>query len=318
LYYNNRIKKELSVAEEITLGQYRRELIAEIRKAYYTVGMSQSLMNMYHQTRMLLVENIRVNTRLVENNKVTRDILLRSQTELSKFDQSLQDAEKNRKVSVAYFNFLLNRPLGDSVIIESPSELLPISGQTESFISSAVDNREEIKKLEQYNRINQLTTRMNQSGKLPNLMVVADYGFQGEKYAFNKDQDYLQASAILSWDLFNGFQNRVKIKQSEMNQERIVQQIEEAKQGIALQVISALESVKTAEAGLVAAKAQVSTAREAFRLVMRKYEEGQASLIEFMDARNSMTQAEENLIISVYTCLSFKAEFEKVIAAKTE
>jgi outer membrane protein TolC len=97
-----------------------------------------------------------------------------------------------------------------------------------------------------------------------------------------------------------------------------VQQIEEAKQGIALQVISALESVKTAEAGLVAAKAQVSTAREAFRLMMRKYEEGQASLIEFMDARNSMTQAEENLIISVYTCLSFKAEFEKVIAAKTE
>jgi len=47
--------------------------------------------------------------------------------------------------------------------------------------------------------------KMNQSGKLPNLFVVVDYGFQGEKYQFNKEQDYMQASAILTWNLFLAF-----------------------------------------------------------------------------------------------------------------
>jgi outer membrane protein TolC len=48
--------------------------------------------------------------------------------------------------------------------------------------------------------------------------------------------------------------------------------------------------------------------------VKRRYEEGQASLIEFIDAQTTLTQAEENVIISKYTYLSDYAEFEKVSA----
>ena len=40
---------------------------------------------------------------------------------------------------------------------------------------------------------------MNESGKLPDMFVAVDYGFQGEKYRFNRNQDYVQASAILTW-----------------------------------------------------------------------------------------------------------------------
>ena len=75
---------------------------------------------MLKETRLVLLENVRVNQKLVENDKVTRDILLRSQAELGKFDQQLQEAEKERIVASAYFNFLLNRPLDDSVIIKLP------------------------------------------------------------------------------------------------------------------------------------------------------------------------------------------------------
>ena len=40
--------------------------------------------------------------------------------------------------------------------------------------------------------------------------------------------------------------------------------------------------------------------RDAFLIVRRKFGEGQASLIEFIDARTGMTKAEERLIISKY------------------
>jgi outer membrane protein len=314
LYYNAKIKKELTVSEETRLDQYKRELVAEIKKAYYSVGMSESLLAMLQKTRLLLVENIRVNTKLLENSKVTRDILLRAQTELSKFDQQMLVAVKNTQVSKAYFNFLLNKPLTDSVIIELPKDRIIPTGAVTDYTQQALNNREEIKNLNQYNHLSDLAISMNQTARLPNMLIVADYGFQGEKYAFNKDRDYLQASVMLTWDLFKGLQNRSKIQQALISKERVEHQLNEVKSRVELQVISALDEVKASEAGFTTAENQVMTAREGFRLVSRKYEEGQANLIEFMDARSTLTQAEENLIISQFTCLVNYAEFEKVIA----
>ncbi len=312
IYYNAKIRKEFTLSEEISLEQYKRELVAEIKKAYYTVGMTGNLLDMFRETRPLLLENIRVNSRLIENNKITMENLLRSRTELSKFEQRLQTALKDLQVATAYFNFLLNKPLNDTVIIEDPlkTQLTAISQQ--DFKQEALNNREEIKNIEKYGQISELTIQMNRSSRLPDISLLADYGFQGETYQFNKNHDYMQASVVLSWDLFSGFQNKTRIRQSIIRKEMIDRQIDEIKSQIELQVIRAMNELKASEAGITAADSQVKSAREGFRLVRRKFEEGQASLIEFMDARNSLTQAEENRIISHFTYMSNYAELEKV------
>jgi outer membrane protein len=319
LYYNSKIRQEMTVYEQEDMAQYRRELVAEIKTSWYNVAMADGIYSMLADTRNLLQENVRVNKKLVENDKVTRDYLLRSETELSKFDQELQNAEKNKKIAAAYFNFLLNKPLSDSVITEQIDTFPLLTGITEKYTLEALENREELKKLDNYSKISGLQVKMNESGKLPDMFVAVDYGFQGEKYRFNKNQDYIQASAILTWTIFSGFQNRAKIRQSMLQKEIADRQLEEARRQIELQVINGLNELLTAEKGIAAAEARLKNAREGFRLVNRKYEEGQASLLEFIDSRTSLTQAEENLIISRFRYLSGYAQFEKIIAVnKTE
>ena len=103
------------------------------------------------------------------------------------------------------------------------------------------------------------------------------------------------------------------------SKEIIDSKTEEVKKQIELQVINTMNELLTAEKGIMAAEARLKNAREGFRLVKRKYEEGESSLIEFIDARTTLTQAEENLIISKFSYLSCFAEFEKVTAiTKTE
>src|SRR5512133_729008 len=80
IYYNTRIKKEQVFSEQISLDQYKRELVAAIQTAYYSAGMAETVLSMLNGTRALLLENIRINKSLVENSKVTRDVLLRSET----------------------------------------------------------------------------------------------------------------------------------------------------------------------------------------------------------------------------------------------
>jgi outer membrane protein TolC len=314
IYYNARIRKELVTTEETGIDQYKRELICEIKKAYYNVGMTVSLLEMLKETRLLLLENVRVNTKLFENSKVTRDNLLRSQTELSKLDQQLQLALKNKQVARAYFNFLLNRSLSDSIIVESPAVLQMPEKPQDYFTRQAVETREEIRNLENYSFITDLSTKMYRSAGLPNVFLLADYGYQGENYAFNKDQDYMQASLVLTWDLFNGLQNRSKIRQSLAQKEMIEQKLDEARNQVELQVITVMSELKATEAAIRAAEDQAKSAREGFRLVNRKYGEGQATLVEFLDARSAMTQADASLIVLRYTHLSNLAEFEKTIS----
>lgn len=314
IYYNSRIRKELTATELVTIDQYRQELVAGIRKAYYQTAMTSGIVNMLNETRKLLEENVRVNQKLAENGKITIDHVYRAQTELSKFDQKMQEASKNREISTAYLNFLLNRPLSEPVLLSEPDILPALAAGPDAYRESALANREELKKLGLYDNITGLQLKMNQAGALPNLMIVADYGIQGEKYRINRDADFGQASAILTWDLFAGFQNRAKIRQAKLQKEMLDQQTEEVRKQVELQVINAVNELKTAQAGIESSLSQVKSAREGFRLVKRRYEEGQASLIEFIDARTTLTQAEENAIISKFTYLADYADFEKVCA----
>jgi outer membrane protein TolC len=314
IYYNSKIRKELSIYEEEDVNQYKRELVAEIKKAYYQVAMADGVTLMLNSTRRLLTENVRMNKKLVEADKVTLDYLYRSETELSKFDQQVQFAEKNRKIASAYFNFLLNRSLSDTIIIQQPLTLPVLADIAGDYSQSALSNREELKKLSNYSNISDIQLKMNKSGKLPDMFIALDYGFQGTQYRFNRNEDYVQASAILTWNLFSGFQNRYKIRQSVIEKEIIDRKLEEVRREIELQVINTMNELLTSEKGMIAAGAQLKSAREVFRLVNRRYEEGQASMIEFIDARTTLTQAEENLIISRFSYLSSYAEFEKVTA----
>jgi outer membrane protein len=278
--------------------------------------MADALLSMLTDTRELLVENIRVNKKLINNEKVTADYLYRSEAELNKFDQELQNAEKNRIVANAYFNFLLNKPLTDTIVIQQPEVFPALVRMTEDYTSVALENREEIRKLENYGKITDLQVKMNKSRKLPDLFAVADYGFQGEEYIFNMEQDYMQASALLTWNLFEGFSNKARIRQAVIQNEMAESQLEEARKQIELQVIGAINELSAADKGIAASVSQLKNARESYRIVEKKYGEGQSSLIEYIDARTSMTQAEENLIISKFRYLSAFAEFERITGIK--
>jgi outer membrane protein len=314
IYYNSRIKKELTLFEEADYDQYRRELVAEIKKAYYDLAMADRILETLKETRQLLIENVRVSKKLVENDKVTRDILYRSEAELSKMEQDVQRAEKLKKTAGAYFNFLLNRSLTDSIIISQPASYPLITDVIDHYTESALGKREEIIKLEKYSDITGLKVKMDQAERLPDMFINLDYGYQGEKYRFNKDYDYMQASAVLTWTLFSGFQTNSRIRQSMIEKSIIDTRLEEAKKQIELEVITTLNELLTAEKGITAAETRLMNAKEGFRLVNRKYEEGQATLIEYLDARTNLTQSELNLIISKFGYLASFADFEKVTA----
>ena len=312
IIYNQKINKELSRAVSADAGVYRRQLVAEIKTAYFNYLKTVKLLQLVDDTRGLLEENVRVNERLFENDVVTIDNVYRSRAELSKLDRQAADAKKNHEVARAYFNFLLNRDFESEILADMQNEFLPQTLTLQDLADNAVINREELAMLRSYRQAAENQLSLNQMNKLPNLYAVVDYGFQGRHYEFNKKQDYLFASLIFRWDLFHGFQNRAKIGEARIKHDLLNTQLMEAEKQIRLETIGAHYDLIASSESVSASREELRSAKNAFKVINRKYSEGQATLIEFIDARSTMTQAEMLLIISKYDLHIKYAELERV------
>ena len=311
IYYNSKIKSELTNVEKADVESYKRELVAEIKTAYYNFLKTVHVLKLTDKTTDLLKENIRVNELLFANDKITIDNVYRSKAELSKLEQNIAEAVKYNKSSKAYFNFLLNKPFESDIEISDETKFSFIETELQNSQENAINNREELYMLKSYEKANDYNLKLTKLNKAPNLTAVVDYGFQGEEYNFTSDDDFIMASFVLSWDLFKGFQNKAKIQQATIDKQIIETQYNEAENRVKLQILNLYYAVEAVEKAIFAAQQEKLSATKSYEIINKKYKEGQASLIQFIDARTTMTNAEYNVIITTYEYKIKYAEFEK-------
>lgn len=313
IYYNRKIKENSLDISYADMMSYQRKLVSEIKQSYYNYMKSVKMVELLESTLPVLEENRRVNLRLYENQKVTRDVILRSESEIRKLEENLAAARGSVAVAEAYFNFLLNRDLKTAIIQES-SEIPALPADIDSYLQQALSSREEILKLESYSELAANNVKLKKSSAVPELFAVVDYGFQGEEYRFTGDDDFLLASLVLKWDLFKGLQEKSRISEAMIVEEKAQYQLQESENLIRLDVLNKWYDLIASDKKLKASKANSSAAMEAFRIINKKYGQNQASLLEFLDARNNMTRSQQDVIINTYDLLIRFAALEKAAA----
>ena len=149
----------------------------------------------------------------------------------------------------------------------------------------------------------------------PGVTAVVDYGFQGEKYQFGEEDDYWMASGILSWNLFNGFQDKAKRQQALIERKKLNFRQKELETQIRLQVKESYHKLETLRSQMLKTQERVKAMQEAYRIVNKRFEQGMAAHIELINARTSMIQAESKNLITRYDYLSTQAQFELITAS---
>ena len=309
LLYNYRIKEDYAEISRIDVNRYKRELIREITQAYYNYQKAYHLVQLADTTLLLVQENVRVSKSLFENDKVTIDAVYRSESEQSKVEVQQAETKNFLEASRAYFNFLLNRPLDSDIALmhEVPD---PVIQELEEAQNLALAGREELRQLEKYQQLNKNMGNLHQGKNIPGLFGVVDYGFQGAEYRFTGDDDFMLASLVLQWKIFQGASNHQKVRQSKIEGEKLEEAFVEAEQQIRLGVINNYYALLAAFEAVQSAGKQEQSASKAYRLIDRKYIEGQSTLLELIDARTSMTNASANSIVAQNEYFIRKADFE--------
>jgi len=312
IIYNKRIKSQQSSLQKIELEIYERELVKEIKIAYYKYLQSIEGVHIYEDALKLVKENQRVNRSLFKNDKINRTAVLRSDNEVIRIEANLETAKQTSNNAKSYFNFLINQKLDSEIEIDSDNENLP-----NVMVSENTLNREELSKLNQVSEINENVNKLTQSYWYPKLSGFADVGFQDFDFEVNKDSRYYFAGLGLEWNIFSGNKNKYKIKQVELDSQKINSQTDNVKQQLLLQFQISQNNLKSALEQFHADKNQKQSAQKYNEDITKLYKEGQAIYIELLDAQNQWVNAQLNTNISLYNSWIAFAEMERANATFT-
>ncbi|TDW47740.1 outer membrane protein TolC [Flavobacterium sp. 270] len=311
IIYNKRIKSQQTSLQKIELEIYQRELVKEIKIAYYKYLQSVEGVKIYQDALVLVKENQRVNQSLFKNDKINRTAVLRSDNEVIRISANLETAKQTSNNARSYFNFLLNEKLDSSIEAEE-SDALPTEATSEN-----TQNREELQKLTQVKEINENVSKLTNSYWFPKVSGFADFGIQDFDFEVNKQSRYYFAGAGLEWNIFSGNKNKFKLKQVQEDSKKISSQIDNVKQQLLLQFQVSQNNLKAALEQFNADKNQKVAAKKYNDDITKLYKEGQAIYIELLDAQNQWVNAQLNTNISLYNSWIAFAELERANATFT-
>lgn len=314
ILYNHRIRQNLSAAEKVSADIYRRELVQEVKVAYFNYAQAAQGAAILENALQLVEENLRTVESLHRNNKVAPDAVYGARAEVAKVEQQLAESEKNEKVARAYFNFLLNRDYEAAITLPAEASLPEMALSAEEARNLAIQNREEFQQLNYYLSASDNQVQLDKGSFLPQINIQADYGIQGVNYAVTGDSDFFLGSAVLSWNIFDPGRN-ARVQQSKIGKLELEKQRAELQQQAGLQAASAYYGLEAARKRIAQAQAEMEAARQAFRLVDKKFAQGQANLLEFTNARTQMTMAEQNSSIAYFDYQAKLAVFERATAS---
>jgi outer membrane protein TolC len=309
IIYNKRIKAQQTTLQNIELEIYQRELVRDIKIAYYKYLQSLEGIRIYEEALLLVKENQRVNKSLFKNDKINRTAVLRSDNEVIRIEANLETAKQVSNNARAYFNFLLNQKLDTEIEVDRDNENLP-----NVLVNENIQNREELSKLDQLKELNDKVGKLTQSYWFPKLSGFADFGFQDFDFDVNKQSRYYFAGIGLEWNIFSGNKNKYRLKQVEEDSKKISSQIDNVRQQLLLQFQVARNNLKSALEQFNAEESQKESAKKYNDDITKLYKEGQAIYIELLDAQNQWVNARLNTNIALYNSWIAFAELERANA----
>lgn len=318
IWFNQRIKKDLAGIEQERLAAFKRQLILDIKTAYFQYLKLLRVRELLTETEKLLQENLRLNESLFRNQKQTEEVVFRARAELSRHERQQAETERDLRLAASYFNFLLNRPL-ETDIQTIPHEDPPSfrSWDPVALARRALERREEFRQLFYAVSAAGNNAALHRASVLPAVSAVFDYGVQGERYSFKGNDDYWMASVVLSWNLFRGGQDHARRNQALAEKNRLESQRRELEDHIRLQVEAAVQGLEVAGKTVISGRDGLEATKQAFQIVSRKYDEGMVPQIEYLKSRNDFTAAGVAHIIAIYDYYIAEARLEQASAAET-
>ncbi len=313
LKHNKTIREQVLKMSKREIELYQRELVKDIKVAYFNYLSALDAVSIYKNAISLANEGKRVNQKLLEAGKGLPAYVIRANAEIAQQESKLAEAEQQLLNAQYYFNALLNRSA--TAKIDALAVQGSIEGNSPETLSVEIEGREELKSLSDNIAIQETVLAMNKQVFVPKLSAFLDLGSQAEGLRVSSKSQYYMVGAQLSFPIFAGNRNRLKIQEGQIAVAEAENKLAQAKQKLELSAQMAKNELVATQKNFESSKIQMDAAATYQRLIQRGFNEGVNTYLETIDARSQYTNAKLAHNIAAFKLLSAAAKFERETAS---
>jgi outer membrane protein TolC len=214
---------------------------------------------------------------------------------------------------------VLKRNLGltqsDSVVLKDvlTADLIKAEILDDDF---KYENRNEVKLLNSTIKLQGFDIRRYKLSYYPTVSAFYNYNYNGQRSSEGSNKPWFWYNTNLiglsvNVPIFDGFQKKYKIKQSEYTLEKIQNTLDQTKKGIDLERAVAKNTLINSILAMDAQEQNMELAQKVYNTVKTKYANGVGSSIETLQADTDLQQAQSNYFRALYDAVLAKIVYVK-------
>ena len=304
---------------EIQRKSARRDVAFQVTEAYYRVLQAMRMADVAQKS----VENIDAQVKRAQSfyraGTVGRNDLLRAELGLAAAKQRLIQANGGVVLARGQLARLMGLPPESPIDpVDSITDLavaLPVPAtQAED---RAVADRLEMKEIAAQMEMARAGESLAKSKMLPQVNALANYTHSSPATMFAPKQDIWFIGGTASWDIWEGGGTYYGIDESKARLAQALSARRKAEDGIRLETRSAHVNATTAAQALTVARDAVEQAEENFRIEQKRYESGDNTSFDVLDAENQLTTARGQLQAATYDSLIAQSNLARAIGQQS-
>ena len=297
------------------------EALLQTREGFYNVLLAKARIAVQEESVELLEEQLQnVRDRLAVGT-VSNFEVLRAEVELANARPALITARNDYRLAIEELRQVLGFFITDGGDRAKTPEFVgelgydPQQYVLDNAIEIAMEERAELRRLEKIYQAQEKGIKIARSDLLPELNFIGSYQLNkaSASDSFDDALDGWTAGVEVNVPVFDGFQTRGRIIQAKAQTEQARLEFQQAALGVEVEVRRALSALQEAEELADASIQVVGQAEEALRLAEARYAAGEATQLDVMQARVSLTEARLNQAEAFYRFNVAEARFRRAV-----
>jgi len=306
-------------AAEQNVKQKKQELIYQTANVFYGCLMAQELVKVQEEALAQSKANLDNVLKKYDVGSASGFDKMRAEVEYANLQPELISARNNYQSALTGLRTILGldkktdieaqgefKYLEDDLLHSSPSDLQDL----------AVENRPELKALNEQKTMTAKGVTIARSEFLPKIFFQTDYSYMAQRndYRFNQDDFSKGFTSAVSMQIpiFSGFKSVRQYQQAKLDRGIMNDTEKQVHDGTAAQVEVAFNKLLEANEKYISAKETINLATEALRLANLMYDEGANTQLDVLNSQLALTRARLNFVSSLYDYQIARYELRRV------
>lgn len=309
--------QRLSVSQ---LREARVSLAEQIMKSYYGILVNREKTKLLDLNISRLDSTLNETKALFKNGFVEKIDLDRLEVSLNNLKSEKQKTERLLQLSENVLKLQMGMSVKEPIQLTSKLEDVAADNVLPADTVLDYNKRPEYQTLKTSRDLAMLDIKNVKAGYLPSLVGLATLGFNSAASRirnlgnFNEEFRYMPYSFIglsLNVPIFDGFEKRYKVQQSNLNLRKVSNGFKALENGIDLELRQANTNLANARTNLDIQKRNLKLAEEVVRVSKVKYKQGVGSNLEVTNAESSLKESQTNYYTALYDFIIAKIDLDK-------